>query len=809
MMSNENKIICTEAPYRTNIKSVYLLLKETVPEGRMRLRGFGGEVCFNFITLIVLLLSLSACSVTRHIPDNDALYTGATIKLKPANDSVKFNSKDVSAELKLLLRPKPNESILGIKYKLMIYNLAGTPTGHGFRYWLKNKVGQPPVLASSVNFEKNRQILENRLENKGYFRSVVSFDTTVKHKKLNLTYNALVSTQYKISTVNFIVDSSEFGKQIASLSKNTFLKPGNPYELEVIKAERARIDTRLKENGFFFFNPDFLIVDIDSTIGNHKVDMFIKTKRETPPKAKDVYRINDVIVFADYNLENDTATTLVKEQSVKYDGYYIYDPEKKYNPKIFSRTLVFNPGDVYNRTAHNLSLNRLVSLGLYKFVKARFQETDTTKDPRLNAFYYLTPLPKKSLRLELTGLTKSNNSTGTEATLSWRNRNFLKSAGLFTVNVFGGLEKQVSAQQPTINTTRLGAELNLLLPFVAGPVHFGAHSNFVPQTKATLGYELFNRTTEYVLSSSKASFGYIWKQNLFTEHQLDIISINYVQPTSITPEFQQALDTNITLARSIEKQFIIGSSYNFNYNSQAKLNNNRNNFYFNGNINLSGNILGLVSGANVDKGNQKNLFGTPFAQYIRTEIDFRHYLKTGKTSMIASRLLAGMGYAYGNSSTLPYIKAFFAGGASDIRAFRARSLGPGIFFAGEPVVVGFLPDQPGDVKLEFNTEFRGKLFSIFYGALFADAGNVWLLKDNPEIPGGKFSNGFLNQFAVGTGAGLRVDVSFFVLRLDIAFPIRKPYIIDGSKWVFSDINFGSKDWRKQNLIYNLAIGYPF
>ncbi|MEP7319750.1 MAG: BamA/TamA family outer membrane protein [Panacibacter sp.] len=757
-----------------------------------------------YILGLLFVLFACSCSVTKNIPENDALYTGSTIKLKPANDSIKFNSKELKEELDLLLRPKPNASILG-----MIYNFAGTPTGHGLRYWLKNKVGEPPVLGSSVNLNKNRQILENRLENHGYFRSEVTADTSVKKKQLKVTYTASVNPQYKIRTVKYEVDSTPLGRQLTSLSKYSFLKPGNPYDLDVIKAERERIDTRVKERGFYFFNPDFLTVDVDSTVGNSQVDMYVKLKKETPPKAEKIYRINDIVVYADYNLENDTSAVSAKAQAVKYDYYYIYDPEQKFNPKIFSRMLVFKPGNPYNRTAHNLALNRLVSLGVYKFVRARFQEVDTSRLPLLNAFYYLTPAKKKSLRFELSGLTKSNNSTGTELSLTWRNRNFLKSAELFSVKLFGGLEKQVSAQQPTINTNRLGIELNLLMPRIISPIRFSTNSNFVPQTKATLGYELFERNTQYTLSSSKASFGYIWKEDIRKEHQLDIISLNLVQPRSVTAEFQQALDTNITLARSIEKQFIIGSNYNFNYNSQARPNIKKNNFYFNGNLDVSANIIGLLSGADVEAGKQKGIFGVPFSQYIRTEAELRHYLKFSKTKMLASRVLAGIGYAYGNSTTLPFIKSFFAGGANDIRAFRARSLGPGSYYAGNAGIVGFLPDQPGDIKIELNTEFRAKLFSVFYGALFIDAGNIWLLRDDPSKPGSKFTNKFLNDFAAGAGAGLRIDVSFFVLRLDVAFPIRKPYILEGSKWVLKDINFGSSDWRKQNLVYNLAIGYPF
>jgi outer membrane protein assembly factor BamA len=275
-----------------------------------------------------------------------------------------------------------------------------------------------------------------------------------------------------------------------------------------------------------------------------------------------------------------------------------------------------------------------------------------------------------------------------------------------------------------------------------------------------------------------------------------------VQPANITPFFQKNLDTNVVLRRNIEKQFIIGSIYNYNYNSLAEPNFKRNNFYFNGNLDLSGNIFGLVSGANASNGNLKGFFGTPFSQYVRAEVDFRHYYKLRKQSSFNTRFLAGIGYAYGNSEYMPYIKEFFAGGTSDIRAFRSRSLGPGSFYQPAIDTSGFYIDQPGDVKLEMNLEYRAKLFSIVRWAAFADLGNVWTLKNDTSRPGSQFSGKFLDQIAVGVGLGLRFDVNILVLRLDVAFPIRKPWVTEGSKWDLGSINFA-------DAVYNLAIGYPF
>jgi len=202
------------------------------------------------------------------------------------------------------------------------------------------------------------------------------------------------------------------------------------------------------------------------------------------------------------------------------------------------------------------------------------------------------------------------------------------------------------------------------------------------------------------------------------------------------------------------------------------------------------------------------VLSVPFSQFAKAEAEFRHYMKLGDHSKLASRIIVGAGYAYGNSSEMPYIKQFFIGGTNSLRAFRARSIGPGTFNAETQTNV-FLPDQSGDIKFEINTEYRAKLFSVVNGALFVDAGNIWLMNDNAEKPGAKFSGKFLNELAVGAGAGLRFDLSFLVLRTDLAFPLRIPYLPDGQRWVIDQVNFGNGPWRKDNLVFNLAIGYPF
>ncbi|MEP6681842.1 MAG: BamA/TamA family outer membrane protein [Parafilimonas sp.] len=756
-------------------------------------------ILFGFVVMLI-----SSCSNTKQLGANQNLFIGSTSKLKSTDKISSSNKKELQEEMQGLVRPKPNSTILGIRFKLTVYNLVKEPKKKkGFKYWLKYKVGEPPVLASNSALEKNREVIQNHLENKGYFRDSVTKDTSIKNKKLKVTYTAMVDTQYTIRQTTYPHDSTTLSKNIqkhAIGKKYTLLKPKDAYDLDAIKAERSRIDERLKEYGFFYFSPDFLIANVDSTIGNHKVDIDMAMKSETPLPSREQYAINNVYVFADFDINGDTSLIGAKH----YDGYTIIDPDNKFNPKIFSRTLVFKSGDMYKRSAHNLSLNRLITLGVYKFVKVRFEPADTAN--QLNAFYYLTPTNKKSIRFQVSALQKSNNATGTEFSIDWRNRNIFRGAELLTVSVNAGYETQISAGANTSILTT-GIETDLYVPRILAPFHLNTSSAYVPQTKFSLGYQLYNSTSQYLLTSITGSYGYIWKNSISNEQQLTPININYVEPTNITDSFQHLIDTNVAVRRSIEKQFILGSIYNYNYTSLAKPNTHRNNFYFNGNVDVSGNLLGLLSGSNANQGKQKEIFGAPFTQYVRVEADFRHYLRLGNQfRSLNTRIDAGAGFAYGNSFNMPFIKEFFAGGVSDMRGFRARTLGPGSYYSGNPRD-SFIFDQPGDIKLLMQLEYRAKLFSIVRYAFFADAGNVWTTKEDPLKPGSKFTSQFLNQVAVDAGAGLRFDISILVLRLDVAFPLRLPYTLPGGEKY--TVDFGSSEWRKNNLVFNLAIGYPF
>ncbi len=755
----------------------------------------------NLITIFLLALFAAACSGTQKLPEGELLYVGGKVTVKDTNMSRK-ERKALQSKLKEIIRPIPNKKFLGLRPKLFFYNLAGeVKKEKGFRHWLKYTVGEAPVLFSKVDIEYNRSLLQNFSENNGYFNTRTSADSTRHGKKATAEYIVTPGKQYKIKSIQFPTDSSAVGSAVRQTQQRSVLKVGEGYNLEVIKAERVRIDARLKEKGFYYFNADYLKIQVDSTVGKYDVDLILKVKDEAPIAAKTVYKINKIVIYPNYSTNNDTLKTFEK-----YNDFTIIGNDNLFKPRIFDRTLYFKKGDLYNRTDHNLSLNRLVNLGTFKFVKNQFRVSDTIGN-YLDAYYYLTPLPQKSIRVEILAKTNSANYTGTELKINWSNRNTFHGAELLSISAFGGFEVQLGGKNNGFNVYRVGGETSLVWPRFIAPFKLKSSSGFVPRTNTTLGYEFQNRQKLYSLQTFKASFGYAWKENLRKEHLLNITEITFASPENVTDLYKEQVALNPSLKNVIEKQLIFGPTYTYTYTNEVNQR-KKNTFYYKGGIDLSGTIAGLITGADIHKKDPVEILGIPFSQFVKVQSEFKHTYRFSKNSLLKSRIIAGAAFAYGNSDKIPFSKQFFIGGTNSLRAFRSRALGPGTY-DGSNEISQFVPDQSGDVKLEFNTEYRTNIYRFINGALFMDAGNIWLLNKDENKPGSQFSKDFLNEIAVGVGAGLRFDFNFLVLRTDLAFPIRKPYLPNGHRWVIDQINMANGPWRSNNLIFNLAIGYPF
>lgn len=764
------------------------------------------KIIFYYSTLLIFFAS---CSNIKYLKEGENLYTGGTVELN--NDSIPQQFRaPLTERLEEVLRPRPNKKIFGLKPKLYFYNIAGDSVGNkGFKHWLKNKVGEAPVLLQDVNVPYNENLVRNRLENIGFFNAYVTADTTIKNRKASLNYVATTNEIYRINKVSFEADTStKIGKELKDMEGGSFLVPGRPYNLDRIIAERERIESILKGKGYYYFSPDHILVQVDSMIGSHLVDMNVKLKDEVPENAKRPYTINDIYIYPEYSLVQGDYEVATPSDAEEYKGYYFIDPNRTFRKFSLARTMFFNKGDLYNRDRQNQTISQLVGMGTFRFVKNNFVPVRGRQSDKLDVHYYLTPQQKRSVRLELLGKTAAVYN-GSEVNVSWSHRNAFKGAELLRLTAYGGYEVQ-SGGGININSNfyRYGLEASLTWPRMIAPFGWEPTRRFVPHTQTLIGYEFLNRRQAYRLNSLRFAWGYNWQESAKKTHQLNILDIAYVQPVNVTTFYDSLATEYPYLQRAIDRQFTFGPNYKFTYTNTMETD-RKHTSYFSGGLDLSANTTGLILGSNVRKGKQDSIFGAAFSQYIKTELEYRHYMKLGRNKQLAARALFGYGYSYGNSTRLPYVKQFFAGGPNGLRAFRARAIGPGSYNPQRFGDDNFVPDLTGDIRIELNLEYRAKIASILDWAAFIDAGNIWLQNTDTVFQGGKFSKNFIKEMAVGGGLGLRLDLTFLILRTDFAIPFRIPYLPENERWVFNKINFRDPHWRRDNIVFNLAIGYPF
>ncbi len=756
---------------------------------------------------LLAIVFISACSTTKYLAPGQKLYDGGEIKIADKN-TTKSEAKAMSSELGALLRPQPNGKILGLRFKLWVYDKTRTNKRRGLKHYINTHIGEPPVLVSSVDVTKNSTILQNRLQNESYFIAQVNGDTVSKKKIAKAVYTIQTGPAYHYNKVVFPQDKDDLDTAVTGTSAQSLLKVGDKYNLDIIKAERIRIDAKLKEEGFFYFAPEDLIMRYDSTVAGHKVDLFVKVKDATPDEARWVYQIRNIYVYPTYSLRD---TALKLDSAVKYRWYNIIDPKKTIRPYAFTNTVLLHPGDIYNRTEHNNSLNRFVELGPYKFVKNHFEDV-TPDSAKLDIYYFLTQQKKKSLQVELLARQTSANFSGTQIDLNFKNRNTFKGAELFTLTLFGSSDIQFGSYNHGYNVYQVGIAPSISWPRFVGPFSFNTNNAFIPRTILTTGYTLIDRNQLYRLNSFNASFGYQWKPSVHKQHTFDLIDLTFVDPEHVSQLYLDSINKtkNPTLAHVINKQFTFGPSYSYTWTNTTE-DFRTNTYYYNGKISESASLIGLLTGADTLSGKTKKLFGAEFDQYVKIENEFRFFHKLGPNSKLATRFMVDVGIPFGNSTVLPYSQQFFIGGANSLRGFQARSIGPGSYFPSAAQTNGsnFLPDESGDIKIEANVEYRPKLFSIVEGAVFVDAGNIWLMRSNPNLPGAAFGKNFLSQIAADAGVGLRFNLTVLILRTDLGFPLIEPYLPAGQRNVIDKIDFGSSRWRSDNLVFNLAIGYPF
>lgn len=752
-----------------------------------------------YITFVlsVLLIALQSCNVKRFIPEGEQLYTGANIDFEGDTKISGFGS--VESDVEDVLRPEPNSKILGSRLGLLVHYKSQREKPGFLNKFLNKRIGEKPVYISDINIEQTEKLIVNRLENRGFIYSSVVSEITENEKKKQGKVNYTVALAEPYLLENYVLDSDTLAvyDAINATLSETELKKDMRFDLNELQRERERIDLSLKQRGYYNFNENFLIFEADTNqYKNRRFDLFLRLKREVPEKSIIPYQIERVNIYPNYQVSDEYSEADV----IRLDEKNFYQKEVFFKERRLLPYLLINEGDYFSPENSRNTGRRLTSIGAYKFVNIRYDEIDslaTDELGKLEANIFLTPLDKRSIRAELQAVTKSNNFAGPSLSTTLTNRNLFRGGEILNLTLKGGYEFQIaSGSQSGLSSTLIGAEAELIFPRVLSPISISDDwfKYNIPKTVINAGVDYLSRTKLYSLNTVSGRFGYVWNANRFITHEFFPATINYVNLSNTTPEFEQILDDNPFLRNSFNQQFIAGLTYSFTYNGLVDALKTHQ-IFLNTTLDIAGNTLSLVTGSGEEP---KSFLGLEYAQYAKADLDLRYHLRVGSGQKLVARIYGGIGLPYGNSEVMPFTKQFFSGGPYSVRAFRIRSLGPGTYVPEGDNVNSFF-EQTGNIRLEANMEYRFPIVSFLKGAVFADAGNVWNTKGNNSLSGGEFSNDFLDELGMGAGAGVRIDIQGFVIRFDLAAPIKSPQLPKGERWNF--------DYK--NPILNFAIGYPF
>lgn len=795
------------------------------------LKHYYSRITLLSVLSLFVLINFSSCSNTKYLRDNQSLYEETAVTVLSTSKVKDEKIPELKKELIKLARPKPNTKVLGLfKFRLWLYN-RNKEKRKGFRAWLTQKIGEKPVLMDSTLLERSVRIMNNYLFNKGYFNSSINYTVHTKNQHTKVQYTATIAHPYEISSLAWPTDTLALGKLLKKHKDKSLLKVNSQFDASILQAEIKRITNLVKNHGYYDFKSQYIHFNIDSTQEQGKVAIDLLIKPPSPPDTiHKVYHINNIFINAQFD---PSASKEIYVDTLLIDDYHFITPAiKKFKPEMITDFLLIEKNDLYIQRNYDYVINQLLELGVFKFVNIRYEKVDKIdRQNWLNCYIYLTPNEKTLLSAEAEVNTQSritNSLWGTALNFSYTNRNAFQGAEAFSFSLLSGLEfNQNPEEQGIINTLDISGKFNLAIPKFLTPIPIKRVSRFYrPKTNITLGVNYLRRINLYTLNSYNFTFGYDWRQNSQKRHIFNPIAINLLGLLDKTPELENAFDQNPLLRKSLEEQVLIGTNYSFIYSTQ-NLNKTESFSFLRANVDLSGNTVYFFekvakAAGIVDADKPIKVLSNKYSQYARFELDLRHYHVFNKRHTLVGRFNGGLGIYYGNSDVLPYVKQFFVGGANSMRAFEIRSIGPGNFgkaILPEDVIFNEF-DRTGDIKLEANIEYRFNITSLLKGAVFTDIGNIWLLEEERRTidpvtgmiffgrPTGEFLfPTFLTQLGIGSGVGLRIDFSYFVMRFDFAVPIRKPQLAEGEKWI--KVDFKNKAWREDNLKLRLAIGYPF
>lgn len=759
--------------------------------------------------LLIICLISSGCSTTRKLPKGEVLYTGIKeFKITGANGEP--IDPEAESQVTQTLKVDPNNTVLGIHipipFGLWMYNWFKTDQKRGLKKWLFNKLAADPVLISGVDPVVRVKAAETLMDDNGYFNGTVRYEVIPDKKnprKAQISYFLDFGSPYRYKSIQYMAAETPSDSIIRSIAGESKLKKGQIFNVNMLEDERTRISNYLRNHGFYYFRPDFISYVADSTGGNHEIALRIIPKTDLPKPLLKPWRIGKI----DYAINDSYSKPPTDTLEYNNMGVF-YRRTVPVRPSVLYRALAFKPGDWYSQAASDATQLKLNRLNIFKFTEIGFTPADTLHTiDSLNVLINTTLELPIDAEIELNITTKSNNQTGPGLIFGITRRNVFKGGEVLNTQLSGSYEWQTGAGSKNakgdnlINSYELGVTSSLIIPRLIAPRFMHRDFKFPATTTFKMNANLLSRAGFFRLLSLGGSGNYDFKSSTVSSHTVTPFSLTYSYLMKKTAAFDSVMAENKALELSFDNQFIPSMGYTYTYDN-APITSLRNHTWWQTSITQAGNVLYGAMKLFGNKQDRKTIFGSPFSQFIKLTSEVRYYYKIGERQMIASRLMGGVVKPYLNSSVAPYSEQFFIGGANSIRAFGVRSIGPGSFHPAPDALYSYL-DQTGNLKLEANVEYRFPLVGSLYGAVFMDAGNVWLLKGEDKRPGGKFTwSSFGKDIALGTGAGLRLDITYIVLRFDVGVPIHAPY--NTGKTGYYNIK---NVWKE--LGYHLAVGYPF
>lgn len=757
--------------------------------------------------LAVAAILLAACSSTKSVPDGDQLYIGLK-DIDYQNHDKSDHFYTTQEEVEAALATAPNGAFFGssyyrsLPYKLWIWNAFSDSKG-AVGKWVSSTFGKSPVLMSWVNPELRASVAQQVLHNHGYLGGQVKYsvETQKNPKKAKIAYTVLLNTLSTIDTLEYANFPPRADSLIKASQKDALLHVGDPFDVSSLDAERTRISNLFRDNGYYYYQSAYSSYLADTLQTPGKVHLRLQLADNIPETARHKWYIGKIKVnFRKQFMEQLNDSFVHRSLTVCFNG-----KKPPVRPGVVLRHLKLRPRQMYSYSKYAESAENINNTGLYSSVQINFTPRDTTSvcdtlDMTLNCVFN----KPYEFYVETNYSNKINGRTGPELVLGLKKLNAFRGGETVDLNLHGSYEWEtggkVNNSSGNFNSYEYGADLSVSFPRMLVPFLKRRRYAHTPSTTAKAYMNVLNRPNYFKMHTASGEWTYKWQNTEQTKHEYSPLILQYQYLNYTTQTFDSILNANPYLAATMRDMFIPKMKYTFTYSSPSTY---RNPILWSLSVSEAGNILSLGYMAAGKKWGEENktMFKNVFAQFVKVETDFSKTWAVGMKSQLVGHVNAGAIWAYGNTKSAPYSEQFYVGGANSIRAFAARSIGPGKYSVTDGGV-SYL-DQTGDLKFQANLEYRFNFFGSLYGAAFLDAGNVWSLRDDANRPGGKFKmKNVIEEMAVGTGVGLRYDLDFLILRLDWGVGIHVPYET-GKSGYYNIPKF------KDGQSIHLAVGYPF